>query len=237
MRKLRRFDGTVGYKLFMVPIACFAGEAGAAGVSGNAQGAAQAATGESTGETASTTGETVATTTQQDATKDKTFTQADITRIAAAEKEQGRRSVLAELGITDPAQAKSMLELAAKISDATKPPDQKLTEADSKVAEAEARAKAAEAKLILVQQRVKTDSLDDVFTLASARVTKDVDFDAAVQAIKKQYPLLFDDVQTGTGTPASPAKADTAKRGEYGKRAANVNKQPEVKSSFFTMTK
>lgn len=170
----------------------------------------------------------------------RTFTQEEVTRMMTAEKNQGRQSVLKELGITDPTQAKTLLEMAAKIADATKPPDQKITEEGLKAKTAEQRAEAAEQKLELALAKVNADVLDDVWLLAKARMDDKTDFRGALEVVKKTHPGFFDsEAENGTGGPPSSKRKAGAVRGEYGKRAAAAAKASQPKKpgeGFFQHT-
>lgn len=170
----------------------------------------------------------------------RTFTQEEVNRMMTTEKEQGRRAALAELGITDPAQAKTLLEMASKLVDAGKTPEDKVDDASSKAAKAEQRAEAAEQKLTLMAAKANPDTLDDVLVLVKARVNDKMDFAAATEAVKKQFPSLFDGStgSGGTGTPPGSGQRGGAELGVHGKRAAAAAKAAKGKaeSSFFKMT-
>lgn len=170
----------------------------------------------------------------------RTFTQEEVTRMMTAEKNQGRQSVLKELGVTDAAQAKTLLEMVSKLADTTKTDTQKLSEEGLKAKEAEQRAEAAEQKLELALAKVNKDALDDVLLLAKARMNDKTDFKAALEIVKKAHPSFFDfeGVDGTGGPPATKRKAGTI-RGEYGKRAAEASKSTKPKTpgqGFFKHT-
>lgn len=166
----------------------------------------------------------------------RTFTQEEVTRMMTTEKEQGRRAALAELGITDPKQAKALLEMANKLVDAGKTPDDKVDDAASKAAKAEQRAEAAEQKLVLVNAKANPDTLDDVLVLVKARVNDKTDFKAATEAVKKQFPSLFEGAGGGTGSPPGGNQRGGIEPGAIGKRVAAKANKGKGESSFFKMT-
>jgi hypothetical protein len=227
---------------FGVPFAAFAdggggsgagaGEGGTQGDSGgNGDTGGQAAGTGAAGTAAEVNGQQTA----------QTFTQEQVTAMMAKEKDQGRKSALKELGITDPAQAKAILEAATKLGDATKPAGQKLDEKDQTIQTERAGREAAEQKLELVLAKAKPEHLDDILLLAKARMTDNVDSKAAVELVKKAMPMFFEGEgsgkSSGTGDPPGGKKGNQDGGAGYGKRAAEIAKASNGgKSSFFKQT-
>ena len=182
----------------------------------------------------------------------KTFTQDQVTRMMTREKNQGRNAALKELGI-DPKDTKAIAMVKALI-DSQKTDEQKAaekeTENQTKMNEAEQRAQIAEAKAEAMMLGVKTQYVDDVVTLALAKMTEDSDLKTIIGEFKTKYPIWFgesseeDDKnkdkgkgKTGQrGTGSSVKNSDKEKKGEekgLGARLAAQRKTSGKKSSYW----
>ena len=162
----------------------------------------------------------------------KTFTQDQVTRMMTREKNQGRNAVYKELGI-DPKDSKTVAMFKAFV-ESQKTDEQKASEQEaenqSKMNEAEKRAQVAEAKAEAMMLGVKTQYVEDVVTLALAKMTEDSDLKTIIGEFKTKYPVWFgesseeDDKnkdgkgkagQKGTGS--SIKNSDKEKKGEENK--------------------
>lgn len=179
----------------------------------------------------------------------KTFTQDEVTAIATREKDEGRRSaeaaVAKELGVSV-AEAKKILKDHAAAEDAKKTEADKAREAaEAEKTEAE-KAKAAAATEIF-ETRLERAFLKEGLALDDtkvARVRRMVSVEAGasfddvlkdVQAIKAEFPALFDG--SGAGTPKAPngdpvgsppkPKPGEDKFAAGAARAAKYGKRPE----------
>lgn len=182
----------------------------------------------------------------------KTFTQDQVNRMMTREKNQGRNAALKELGI-DPKDTKAIAMVKALI-DSQKTDEQKAAEKESenqtKMNEAEQRAQVAEAKAEAMMLGVKTQYVDDVVTLALAKMTEDSDLKTIIGEFKTKYPVWFgessDDEdknkdkgkgKTGQkGTGSSIKNSDKEKKGEekgLGARLAAQRKSSGKKSSYW----
>ena len=123
----------------------------------------------------------------------KTFTQDQVTRMMTREKNQGRNAVYKELGI-DPKDKKTVSMFKAFV-ESQKTDEQKASEKEaenqSKVTEAEQRAQVAEAKAEAMMLGVKTQYVDDVVTLALAKMSEDSDLKTIIGEFKTKYPVWF----------------------------------------------
>lgn len=123
----------------------------------------------------------------------KTFTQDQVTRMMTREKNQGRNAAYKELGI-DPKDTKTVNMFKAFI-ESQKTDEQKASEKDaenqSKMNEAEKRAQVAEAKAEAMMLGVKTQYVDDVVTLALAKMSEDSDLKTIIGEFKTKYPVWF----------------------------------------------
>ena len=186
---------------------------------------------------------------------DKTFTQDQVTRMMAREKNQGRNAAYKELGI-DPKDTKTVSMFKAFI-ESQKTDEQKAVEKESenqaKVTEAEQRAQVAEAKAEAMMLGVKPQYVDDVVTLALAKMTEDSDLKTVIGEFKTKYPVWFgesgdeDDKdskgkdskgktgQKGTGSSVKTSKEDKGKGEEkgLGARLAAQRRGTGKKSSYW----
>lgn len=184
---------------------------------------------------------------------DKTFTQDQVNRMMTREKNQGRNAVYKELGI-DPKDTKAIAMVKALI-DSQKTDEQKAAEKESenqtKMNEAEHRAQVAEAKAEAMMMGVKTQYVDDVVTLALAKMTEDSDLKTIIGEFKTKYPVWFgesedDDKdekdkgkgktgQKGTGSSVKTSKEDKGKGEEkgLGARLAAQRRGTGKKSSYW----
>src|SRR5574344_1983475 len=182
----------------------------------------------------------------------KTFTQDQVTKMMTKEKNQGRSAALKELGI-DPKDSK-MVNMVKALIESQKSDEQKAAEKQSenqtKMNEAEQRAQVAEAKAEAMMLGVKTQYVEDVVTLALAKMTEDSDLKTIIGEFKTKYPVWFgeseDDDKGGTdkgkgktgqkGTGSSVKNSDKAKKGEekgLGARLAAQRRGTGKKSSYW----
>lgn len=182
----------------------------------------------------------------------KTFTQDQVNKMMTREKNQGRSAALKELGI-DPKDSK-MVAMVKALIESQKTDEQKAAEKDAenqtKMNEAEQRAQVAEAKAEAMMLGVKTQYVDDVVTLALAKMTEDSDLKTIIGEFKTKYPVWFgeseDDDKGGKdkgkgktgqkGTGSSVKNSDNEKKGEekgLGARLAAQRRGTGKKSSYW----
>lgn len=183
----------------------------------------------------------------------KTFTQEQVTKMMTREKNQGRNAAFKELGI-DPKDTK-MVNMFKAFVESQKTDDQKAaekeTENQNKMNEAEQRAQVAEAKAEAMMLGVKTQYVDDVVTLALAKMTEDSDLKTIIGEFKTKYPVWFgessddddDDKNTkdkkkagqkGTGSSfKNSSKGDKGEEKGLGARLAAQRKTGSKKSSYW----
>ena len=169
------------------------------------------------------------------------------------EKNQGRSAALKELGI-DPKDSK-MVAMVKALIESQKTDEQKAAEKDAenqtKMNEAEQRAQVAEAKAEAMMLGVKTQYVEDVVTLALAKMTEDSDLKTIIGEFKTKYPVWFgesedDDKggkdkgkgktgQKGTGSSVKTSKEDKGKGEEkgLGARLAAQRRGTGKKSSYW----
>lgn len=183
----------------------------------------------------------------------KTFTQEQVNKMMTREKNQGRSAALKELGI-DPKDSK-MVAMVKALIESQKTDEQKASEKDAetqtKMNEAEQRAQVAEAKAEAMMLGVKTQYVDDVVTLALAKMTEDSDLKTIIGEFKTKYPVWFGEAesddkddkgakdkvgQKGTGSSVKQAEKG-GKKGEpekgLGARLAAQRRGTGKKSSYW----
>lgn len=179
---------------------------------------------------------------------EKTFTQEDVNRMMAREKEQGRNSVYNKLGI-DPNDNDSIELIKAilsakngQVKDDSDNDEDTSSKNDEHLVELERRATIAEAKAEAMVMGVKPQFVDDVVTLASAKIAEQegAEFKTVIGDLKQKYPLWFGTEedssnvgQRGTGSSInsdSGSKGSDAKEG-IGKRLA-AQRKPSTKKNF-----
>ena len=180
--------------------------------------------------------------------EEKTFTQTEVSKIMAREKNQGRTAVYKELGI-DPKNTDTIDEIKNYIQ-SKKPESQKLAEQKvaeaAKIKEAEQRAFIAEVKAEIMQSGVQLAYLDDAMALVTAKKTDDTfDLSAAIENIKTKYPVWFTAEppsaaagqqqagRKGTGSPIQPGSSVQNQTDNLGKRLAEQRKSSSVKSTHW----
>ena len=169
----------------------------------------------------------------------KTFTQEDVNRMMAAEKEQGRRSILKELGVEDITSAKDALQKYQEHLNSQKTELQQAQESQAKLqseyASAIARANKAENCITAMRLGANSESLDDLVTIATSKVTEGKTFEAVLTEMKSNsaYAGFFtSSVGTGNGgmknenVPQGNSSVDLAKS----LAEKSINKQ---KSNYF----
>lgn len=151
-----------------------------------------------------------------------TFSQADLNRIGAQEKANGKKSILKEWGFEDEKSAKDALTKfkewqASQQSEAEKI-QAKINAADTAKTAAEARAQAAESKLDIIKAGGNAQFVDDIMALVSIRVNDSTDFKAALEAVKKDHPGFFD---------ANSNSGDSGTGGSLNRQNNNRNNQTQ----------
>ena len=180
----------------------------------------------------------------------KTFTQDQVNRMMTREKNQGRNAVYKELGI-DPKDSKTINMFKAFI-ESQKTDEQKASEKEaenqSKVTEAEKRAQVAEAKAEAMMLGVKSQYVEDIVTLALAKMTEDSDLKTIIGEFKTKYPIWFGESseedeknnkdkgktgQKGTGSSVKTSKEDKGKGEEKGLGARLAAQRKTSKKSSY----
>ena len=178
---------------------------------------------------------------------EKTFTQAEVSRMMTKEKQQGRAAAYKELGI-DPSDTNTVSMFKAFI-EAQKTSEQKANEqkaeSDAKLAQAVEKARIAEAKATALKLGVKSEYVDDVVALAIIKVTDDNDVDAVINDFKSKYTFWFtgssDDEENSVGKKGTGSsvggKKSSSKGGDsvkgIGKRLAAARKTNNTKNSYW----
>lgn len=176
--------------------------------------------------------------------KEKTFTQEQVNRMMAKEKNQGRNAVYNELGI-NPKDAKQIESLKAYLesqkTDVQKEAEKQIA-ADAAIKEAEERVKLAEAKAEAMMLGIKSQFVEDAVTLALSK-SDDRDIKSILSEFKTKYPVWFEDEDgnkpkgTGSslkGTQANKSNDDKGKPQGIGARLAAQRKGNKSKTSYWS---
>lgn len=175
----------------------------------------------------------------------KLFTQKEVNRFTAREKEQGRNSVYKALGL-DPKDKKT-IEAVKSFVESQKTEEQKNAEREaennSKLLKLEQRAMLAEAKAEVMALGVKGQFVDDAVTLALAKVNDDNDLKTVISSFKDKYPIWFKPSeedkgsvgQRGTGSSINNSKEtnDGKHKNGLGARLATQRRGKHKKSSYW----
>lgn len=175
----------------------------------------------------------------------KLFTQKEVNRFTAREKEQGRNSVYKALGL-DPKDKKT-IEAVKSFVESQKTEEQKNAEREAenntKLLELEQRAMLAEAKAEVMALGVKGQFVDDAVTLALAKVNDDNDLKTVISSFRDKYPIWFKPSeedkgsvgQRGTGSSVNNSKEtnDGEHKNGLGARLATQRRGKHKKSSYW----
>ena len=177
----------------------------------------------------------------------KTFTQEDVNRMMAKEKQQGRNSVFNELGISpDDADIISIIKAVVAAKGGNED-DLQGNENSAAIAQAEERARIAEMKADAMKAGVKAQYVDDAVDLVRARYSDDNnDFNAILNELKSKYAIWFEETEEddkggagkrGTGSTISAKNQQGGKNNQeegLGKRLAGLRRPQTKKSSYFS---
>lgn len=160
---------------------------------------------------------------------ERTFTQAEVNAMMAREKEQGRKSVLKELGVEDLSSAKKGLDQHKKFLDSQKTDLEKAREGEKAALDDNEKLRkelsASNQKVSVLMAGCQADKINDVTLLAQARVTENLSFDKAIEQVKKEYPSFFgDSTPKGTGGNVNPQNRGGSDSEGLGARLASQAK-------------
>jgi hypothetical protein len=176
---------------------------------------------------------------------EKTFTQEQVNKMMAKEKNQGRNSVLSDLGI-DPKDKAAIAALKTLIesqkTDEQKKNDEAAAE-QKRIAELENKAMIAEIKAESLMLNVQPQYADDVVTLALSKMSSspDAELTDILGEFKTKYPAWFkeeeskeNEGQRGTGSNIGAGdKGKKSKDDGIGKRLAAKRTASAPKKSYW----
>lgn len=153
----------------------------------------------------------------------KTFSQDDVTRMMTREKQQGRNAVFNELGI-DPNDTKT-IEMVKAIMAAQKQDEEPPVAPSADLIEAQHRADVAEAKAEAMMLGAQPKFVDDIVTLATAKLqdSGETDFKTVVSQIKEKYPVWF-----GEGGSDDDSKNSVGSRGTGSSIGSNAGTKKDA---------
>ena len=153
----------------------------------------------------------------------KTFSQDDVTRMMTREKQQGRNAVFNELGI-DPNDTKT-IEMVKAIMAAQKQDEEPPVAPSADLIEAQHRADVAEAKAEAMMLGAQPKFVDDIVTLATAKLqdSDETDFKTVISQIKEKYPVWF-----GEGVSDDDSKNSVGSRGTGSSIGSNAGAKKDA---------
>ena len=164
---------------------------------------------------------------EDDGGSDKRFTQDEVNRLMSREKRKGRASLLKELGLNpeDKDAVSGLKKLLEERQTDSERKDKNLKDAQDIAAKETSRANAAERKLSVLMAGCQKEYVEEVTTLAAAKVDEDTDFDKALEEVKKKFPAFFGEgsQDTGTGSGQGHRRKKTDNPGSFGSRLAQSN--------------
>lgn len=174
--------------------------------------------------------------TQQQGTQ---YTQEQINTMMANEKRTARQALLKSLGIElkEGEKYEDAINRVKGTLDAGKTQAQLDAEAKTKAEgerdEANKKVSDLETKVAALSAGAKPESLDDVITLAQAKVSSGKTIEDALKELKEKYPVLFgeSDKNNGTGNSTNPPRKGANTEG-LGQRLAK-NSKHSIKSTYF----
>lgn len=175
---------------------------------------------------------------------EKTFTQTEVSGMMAKEKNEGKRSVLKNLGFKSEQEAMEAIKKYNEFVESQQSEAEKskaaADKAESEKNEALQRAKNAEDKLACYNSGVNAEYINDVYAIASSKVTDDKDLETVLKEMKedKKYESFFlvekdSSSSKGTGSNAGHSRNHNDDNDSYGKRLAEKNLPKNNKSSYF----
>ncbi|MBU5327635.1 hypothetical protein [Bacillus paralicheniformis] len=123
---------------------------------------------------------------------EKTFTQEDVSSIAAKEAKKAQEKLLKQLGVSDFKSAKEGLQKLQEIEDSKKTEAQKqaerLQEYETQSQKLASENESLKAQMAAITAGVQADAVRDVVTLAKPLVSDEVDMNAAIEKVLEKYP-------------------------------------------------
>lgn len=153
--------------------------------------------------------------------EEKTFTQAQVNRMMAKEKNQGRNSVYNELGIK-PGDKKTLAMIKSFI-ESQKTDEQKAAEVEQnsnkELEEANRKVIIAEAKAEAMMLGIKKQYVEDAVTLVIAKIeNEEADAKTALGELKSKYPVWFEKEDDKSSTGKKGTGSSIKSRGSNGSK-------------------
>lgn len=176
---------------------------------------------------------------------EKTFTQSEVNKMMSREKKQGRFALLKELGFKNVDDAKSFYNKYKPQEDASKTDEQKQNEVNLQNTELQNKLATAQAQVAAMKFGAKSEYVDDVITLALAKLDdENDDLNEIFGEIKTKHSYMFiskdeDEKENAgkKGTGGSPSGKNSSggeKEKSLGARLAAAKKNNTIKSHYFT---
>lgn len=175
---------------------------------------------------------------------ERTFSQAEVNKMMSKEKKQGRSGLLKELGFKSVDEAKAFYSKYKQQEDSSKSDEQKQNEVNEQNQELQNKLATAEAQVAAMKFGAKSEFVDDVITLALAKLDdENDDLNEIFSEIKTKHSYMFvlndEDGKKNAGkkgTGGSPNGKGSSKDNvnSLGARLAASKKSGTIKSHYFT---
>lgn len=176
---------------------------------------------------------------------EKTFTQSEVNKMMSREKKQGRFALLKELGFKNVDDAKNFYSKYKSQEDASKTDEQKQNEVNSQNTELQSKLATVQAQVAAMKFGAKSEYVDDVITLALAKLDdENDDLNEIFGEIKTKHSYMFiskDEDEKGNagkkgtgGSPSGKNSSGSEKEKSLGARLAAAKKNNTIKSHYFT---
>nr|DAI54365.1 MAG TPA: Major capsid protein [Caudoviricetes sp.] len=176
---------------------------------------------------------------------EKTFTQSEVNKMMSREKKQGRFALLKELGFKNVDDAKNFYAKYKSQEDASKTDEQKQNEVNLQNTELQNKLATAQAQVAAMKFGAKSEFVDDVITLALAKLDdENDDLNEIFGEIKTKHSYMFiskDEDEKGNagkkgtgGSPSGKNSSGSEKENSLGARLAAAKKNNTIKSHYFT---
>jgi hypothetical protein len=173
---------------------------------------------------------------------EKLFTQADVNRMMAAEKESGPKSILKELGVEDVSSAKEGLQKYQEYLNAQKTTLEQVQEQSKQLQAnydaAVKKATHAESCMTAVKLGANTESIEDLVALASSKVTSEKSLETVLTEMKTNsaYSGIFVKAFHGTGQGGMQSKPSGGEDNSSLAKTLAERSRKVSKSSYFKIS-
>jgi len=169
----------------------------------------------------------------------KTFTQEEVNKLMASEKESGRNSILKELGIENAAvdDTKNGLAKFREWQESQKSEAEKQAEAlataQATATKAQQEADTAKAQVLAIQKGFDPAKVDDIILVATPKVTAEKPIDKVLDEMKTSHSYFLGTSAGVSGTGNPPGTSRIVADSNYGAELAKTQVHDQKKNPYF----